>query len=149
MLSNNNEIHEKLLAIRGRYNWRLSTIQAALGISQLSKMPLITDLRRLNASIYTKALNKVDKVTPMIEPKGCFNIRMLYTVKVEKKRDELQQHLSDHGISTKVYFQPVHDPKHIHLPVTEEMSRQVLSLPVYPTMKIGEIMHVLEAIRSF
>jgi perosamine synthetase len=81
----------------------------------------------------------------------------MYTIKVNNYRDELMKHLADKGIMTKVYFSPVH-LTHFYknelryrckLPVTEERSSQVLTLPMYPTLTKEEMDYVVEEIKRF
>jgi dTDP-4-amino-4,6-dideoxygalactose transaminase len=83
----------------------------------------------------------------------------MYTLKVkgEEKRDALSAYLAEKGIMTKVYFPPVH-LTHFYknklgytckLPVTEKMSRQVLTLPMYPTLTEDEINYIADSIAAF
>jgi dTDP-4-amino-4,6-dideoxygalactose transaminase len=85
----------------------------------------------------------------------------MYTVRVEngpKTRDALQNHLSKKGITTKVYFPPVH-LSHFYrkefgfkggeLPVTERLSEQVLTLPIYATMTTDEMDYIITNVQEF
>jgi perosamine synthetase len=80
----------------------------------------------------------------------------MYTIRVDN-RDELMKHLADKGIMTKVYFSPVH-LTHFYknelgyaceLPVTEEISSQVLTLPMYPTLTKEEMVYIVEELKRF
>lgn len=148
VMTNSEKLRDKIESIREKYSWRMPTIVAALGLSQLEKLSLVIGKRRNNARIYTKAFEEIEDITPPKEPDGCFNVYFLYTVKVDKGRDELQEYLTEQGISTKVYFHPLHkDP--LKLPVTEELSRQVLTLPIYPSMTDVERNFILDNIRGW
>ena len=81
----------------------------------------------------------------------------MYTVVVNKYRDALMKHLADKGIMTKVYFSPVH-LTHFYknelgytckLPVTGELSSQVLTLPMYPALTKEEMHRMVEEIKNF
>lgn len=147
-MTNSEELRNKLEAIREKYGWRMSTITAALGLSQLKKLSLVIGKRRNNARIYSDALEKIEGITPLREPDACFNVYFLYTIKIDEGRDELKEYLTEQGISTKVFFHPLHkDP--LNLPITEELSHQVLTLPVYPSMTDAERSFILSKVRRW
>jgi dTDP-4-amino-4,6-dideoxygalactose transaminase len=83
----------------------------------------------------------------------------MYTIRVKgaEKRDALASHLTRRGIMTKVYFSPVHLTKyyqsklgyHDRLPVTEKVSREVLTLPMYPSLTGDELDVVASGIKDF
>jgi dTDP-4-amino-4,6-dideoxygalactose transaminase len=85
-----------------------------------------------------------------------YQVYQMYTIRVDN-RDELMKYLADKGIMTKVYFSPVH-LTHFYknelgytckLPVTEKISSQVLTLPMYPTLTKDEIDYIVEEIKNF
>ncbi|ACJ17190.1 Pleiotropic regulatory protein degT [Thermococcus onnurineus NA1] len=142
------------------YNWRLSTILAALGLSQLEKVDRLIELRRKNAHLLNNALRKLKGLYVLDEPEDYFAVYQLYTLRVldrNKTRDALMEYLSNRGVSTRVYFEPVHKYTvfrslgyhNVDLPVTEEISSQVLSLPMYPHMTKGEIDYIISSIKDF
>jgi perosamine synthetase len=84
----------------------------------------------------------------------------MYTVRMKdgrEARDKLATYLGERGISAKVYFYPVHSTHfyknvlkyHCKLPVTDKVSEQVLSLPIYPSMTTREIDYIVDEIKSF
>ncbi|MBO8161758.1 MAG: DegT/DnrJ/EryC1/StrS family aminotransferase [Thermosipho sp. (in: Bacteria)] len=142
------------------YNWRLSTILATLGIAQLEKVDKLIEMRRKNAKSLNKALKTINDIEVLEEPKDYFAVYQLYTIKVsegKKIRDELMAYLAKKGISTKVYFEPAHKYtifrklgySNVKLPVTEKVSSQVLSLPMYPHMTKEELDYIVTSIREF
>ncbi len=142
------------------YNWRLSTILAALGISQLRRVTTSIKMRRRNAHYLTEQLRDIDGVKPPIEPEGYFAVYQLYTIRVldgREKRDSLSEFLYENGISTKVYFEPVYNYSifkslgyvDIRLPVTEMISSQALTLPMYPDMTQEELDYIVSSIKEF
>jgi len=132
ILTNSEEIYEHLKLIRshGRlesepyfmttrtldyimlgYNWRISSITAALGLAQMEKLDKVIEMRRKNAEYMTKKLSKIDELEIPTPPSGYFHIYQMYTIKVKggrRVRDALKDHLAKKGIISKVYFEPVH-----------------------------------------
>jgi len=141
------------------YNFRMPTMVAALGISQLKKIDKIAEMRRKNAEYYTKSLEKIDGIKPPIPPDNFFHVYQMYTIQVEKElRDKLKEYLSNRGIFTKIYFDPVHLTKFYRekfgfregdLPATEEISKKVLTLPMYPMLKKEEMNYVIGTTKQF
>jgi perosamine synthetase len=182
IVTNSEETYEKLKLIRshGRqetsnyfssaeymdyvtlgYNFRMSDISAALGISQLSKVGTIIELRRKNADYLASGLSSIDGIRVPEAPAGYFHVHQMFTIEVtggSKARDDLMRYLSANGIGTKVYFYPVH-LTHFYktrfgyqggeLPITERVSSQVLSLPIFPGMSDEEMDYVIETTRKY
>lgn len=140
------------------YNFRMSNITAALGISQLQKADKLIEMRRKNAEYMTKGLQNVKQVETPSSPKSYHHVYQMYTIRVNaKNRNELMKFLADRGIMTKVYFSPVH-LTHFYrkelkyktkLPVTEEVSSRILTLPMYPTLTKEEMNYTIKEIKNF
>lgn len=143
------------------YNFRLSGISAALGIAQLKKVDKIIEMRRGNAEYMSQRLLDIEQIeTPQIL-EDYFNVYQMYAIRVKGDkdlRDELKAYLGSTGIMTKVNFYPVHltqfyREKFGHqagaLPVTETVSNQVLTLPMYPTLTKAEMDYIAEQIWDF
>jgi dTDP-4-amino-4,6-dideoxygalactose transaminase len=178
LITDSREIYEKLKLIRshGRletqdyfssteymdyvtlgYNFRMSNIVAALGIAQLKKIDKIIEMRRENAEYLATKLKDIEEIIIPNHPKEYYHVYQMFTVKVNNHRDDLMKYLAEEGIMTKVYFSPVH-LTHFYknelgyvckLPVTEQISNQVLSLPLYPTLTREEIDFIIDKIKSF
>ena len=146
-MTDSDKLREKLENIREKYSWRMPTIMAALGVSQLRILSLVIGMRRNNAQVYDSVFEEIDGVSPLKEPKGCVNVYQLYAIKVEEGRDEYQKYLAEQGIQTKVYFPSLHKPP-LKLPVTEELSRQILTLPVYPSMTEAERSYIVRNLKG-
>jgi len=181
VITNSKEIYEKLKLIRshGRvdktsyfdnpddssyellgYNWRMSTITAALGISQLNKLDKIIKMRQQNVRYISSKLSKYHQITLPNPPEGFDHIYQMYTIRLDNKktRDALHEHLSKKRIFSKVYFTPIHmmpfymqkfGNRKSSLPVTEKISEQVLTLPMYPNMTVEEKDYLIESIAEF
>ena len=179
--TNSREIYEKIKLIRshGRidkinyfnnphesnyqgigYNWRMSTITACLGITQLEKLDKIIKMRQENANFLSERLSKHSQIQV---PKGSAeytHIYQMYTIRLPNKiiRDKLHSHLLADGIFSKVYFYPIHltdfyknkfGTKSGILPVTEKIADRVLTLPIYPNMTTEEKNLLVESIDMF
>jgi perosamine synthetase len=127
-------------------NYRMPDVVAAIGVGQLDRIETLVDRRRTVARRYTERLATVDGVTPPADGAGDErHVYQLYTVRFEPwvDRDAVAAHLSAHDIASKVYFDPVHLSTYYRqehggepgtLPVTEDLSARVLSLPMHPNL---------------
>ncbi|HJH26238.1 MAG TPA: DegT/DnrJ/EryC1/StrS family aminotransferase [Methanophagales archaeon] len=143
------------------YNFRMSNIVAALGVAQLKKVDKIIEMRRKNAEYLTARLKREIKqiITPT-SPENYYHVYQMYTILIKDSkimRDNLMKYLAGKGIMTKVYFSPVH-LTHFYknelgyaceLPVTEEISRRVLTLPMYPALTKEEVDYIVEEMKRF
>ena len=121
------------------YNFRMTELQAALGLVQLDKLPDWTRKRIENASYLSERLSNV--ATPQVS-EGYLHVYHQYTVRLERDRAGALERLAAAGIGARVYYPlPVHQQPFYRrlgfedsLPVAERMSEQVLSLPVHPAL---------------
>lgn len=181
-LTNSKKIYEKLLLIRshGRidkenyfitskkseyitlgYNWRMSAINVALGLSQLKKLDKLIHLRRHNSHYLSTKLEEISEIRTPRELKNVFHTYMMYTIYVEsgrKVRNQLQEFLCKQGIQTKINFSPIHLTKFYSkkfgysknfLKNTELVSNHILTLPMFPHFKKSEMDYVVENIKKF
>lgn len=141
------------------YNWRMPSMNAALGSSQLGQIEEIIALRRQKAAKYKEALKGIDAIHYPQEGEDR-SVYQLFTIILPDKntRDGLQQHLAGEGIMSKVYFAPVHlktlyrkryGYKEGDLARTEALSGRVLSLPFHPDLTDKEIALVTNAIKAY
>lgn len=139
------------------YNFRMSSITAALGISQLRKADSLIGERIRAAGMYRKRLSElVPECSVPNPPEGYFHVHQIFPVRT-RERDGLMKHLEERGIMTKVYFPPAHLTTYhrslvetpAHLPVTFEVSEDILSLPFYPGITGSEVESVVTAVKEF
>lgn len=143
MLRSHGQSERYLHQILG-YNYRLTDLQAAIGLVQLGRLEKLTRKRIANAEYLNARLHNV--VTPVVRP-GCRHVYHQYTVRIPTNRDEVSRLLNSAGIGTGIHYPlPVHkQPLYIdlgytdHLPVAEKASREVLSLPVHPSLSDEEL----------
>ena len=141
------------------YNWRMSSMTAALGLSQFDKLDRIIQLRRRHARFYALKLKKIKEVTLPNEPKDHLHVYQLFTIQLKNNliRNELQKFLASRGIMTKIFFEPIHLSNFYKksgfgkksLPNTEKISQTVLSLPIFPGLKSEEIRHICDSTQEF
>ena len=138
-------------------NSRLDTLQAAVLLAKLSHLGAWSSKRREHAEYYSRALAGIGQVRVPVIDRANEHIFHQYTLRVER-RDELQAHLKTKSIGCAVYYPvPLHlQPCFAHLgykagrfPVSEQASREVLSLPVYPELERAQLDYVVDAIRGF
>ena len=141
------------------YNWRMSSMTAALGLSQFDKLDRIIQLRRRHAKFYVSKIKKIKEIKLPDEPKDHLHVYQLFTIQLKNNliRNELQKFLAGRGIMTKIFFEPIHlsnfykksgfDKK--SLPNTEKISQTVLSLPIFPGLKSEEIRYICDSVKEF
>ena len=138
------------------YNSRLDTLQAAILNVKLRYLDQWSNKRNEKASFYDKAFQDMDIDTPKVES---FNrhIYHQYTIAV-KKRDQFKEHLLKNQIGCSIYYPlPLHlqecyktlGYKEGDLPVSEERSQQVISLPIFPELTQEEQEFVIKTIKEF
>jgi perosamine synthetase len=140
------------------YNWRMSSMTAALGISQLSKLDKLISKRRKNAQYLSSKLNKYSKIILPFNYKNHKSIFQLFSIRVTNNlRNDLMEFLTNKGIMSKIFFEPVHFSKFysknykkkISLPITEKISQQILTLPMYPGLTKHDINFISDSIDEF
>ena len=143
------------------HNYRMSTIQAALGLSQLSKVDKSIESRRKKAEYLNNKLKRIKKLkVPLAPCDEYYPVYQMYTIRVlegKETRDRLMDFLKDKGITTRIYFDPVHEysvfkdvlNSNLSLPNTNELSGQVLTLPIYPDISIEKLDYIVDKIDEF
>ncbi|MBI5145294.1 MAG: DegT/DnrJ/EryC1/StrS family aminotransferase [Candidatus Omnitrophica bacterium] len=133
----------------------LDDIHSAIGLVQLSKLEKLNQRRRQIISIYNNAFNKIEWITLTREKPYVKSAYHLYVIRVPYEfRDRLINYLAAKGISAGVHYFPNHfyciyEPYRTYLPVTEEVYRKIITLPLYPDLKNSEINRVINAVYSF
>lgn len=145
--------------IQTGYNFRMPSMCAALGSSQLNKIRSIIDLRREIAQFYDEKLRKVSQIKTIPELPNQRCVYQLYSILVEEGcRDKLQKYLLKRGIYTKVYFYPIHLKEFYNrkynlidnfLFKTEDVSDCILSLPFSLNFSEKDQMNIINKIKKF
>ena len=144
------------------YNYRMTNIQAAIGLAQLQNIERFIQLRRQHAFLYNRLLKPLDWIKTPIEKPYAKNVYWMYGITLEGKRGQekkrLMKYLKDKGIETRDFFigmhrQPVFKKmglfKNEKYPNTDILASRGLYLPSGSGLKNHEIKTVAEAIKSF
>lgn len=170
--TNDKDIAEKARVIRDQgqtmkyfheilsYNFRMTNMAGALGTYQLKTLDEKNNKRKANAKYLTNEISKIEGlITPFIAP-GRTHVFHQFTIRVTSNfhltRDTLQKKLAESGIGTGVNYpipihkQPIYQKMgyKYYLPVAEEASEQVLSLPVHPGVSEDDLKRIVEALKN-
>ena len=140
------------------YNFRLSNLLAALGLTQLKKLDAMNRERRNIANTYTEELKDLDIDLP-IEKENCKHVYQMYAIKLKNKtaqqRDKFIQLLREKDVEASAHFTP---PVHLQsfykerfktsLPITEKLSNSVVTLPIYPYMEQNNVIKVVDSVKQ-
>jgi UDP-2-acetamido-2-deoxy-ribo-hexuluronate aminotransferase len=138
-------------------NSRLDTMQAAILLVKLKYLNEYESRRRAVADFYDKALRDIQQVKIPARAKNSSHVFHQYTLLVEK-RDELKNYLEIKGVPSMIYYPvPLHFQKAYKkdgfgegsFPVTETLSKTVISLPIHTEMKPEELEFIVEQIKIF
>jgi perosamine synthetase len=139
------------------FNYRMTNLQAAIGLAQTERLDELVEIHRVNAARYTARLSHIPGLTLPIERPWARNVYWMYGLLVEDafgiSRDVLRSRLARHGIETRTFFIPIHfQPiyyetfKGQRYPVAEDLCRRGLYLPSGATLTETEIDYVSEMI---
>lgn len=138
------------------WNSRIDTIQAAILRVKLKYLDKWNQERRNKALLYTKLLKNASVITPKLT-KGVDHVFHLYVIRT-KKRDGLAKYLEENGVSVGLHYPiPIHlqkafkylNHKKGDFPVTEQLAKEGLSLPIYPELKTEDIKFICKTINNF
>ena len=141
------------------FSYRMSGLQAALGLAQLEKIDELINVRRKNTFLYNKLLKETNGLTLPKEARWAKNVYWMYSVLVEKNfglsRDRLMECLGSKGIETRLFFIPIHQQpiyakyfKKQKFPIADDLSKKGINLPSGPMLKKEEIEYICESISS-
>ncbi|MFH0847738.1 MAG: DegT/DnrJ/EryC1/StrS family aminotransferase [Chloroflexota bacterium] len=124
------------------FNYRMTNLQAALGVAQLEKIERYIEMRRKNAADYNRRLKEIPGITLPAEREWARNVYWMYAILIQDEfgmtRDELRAKLWEKGIETRDFFIPMHYQPCFHklglfrgesYPVAEELGRRGMFLP--------------------
>ncbi len=147
---------DKHVHVAEGFNSRLDELQAAILQIKLRLLDGWNDRRRELAMLYKQELAHTPLILPDEKP-WAHHVYHLFVVR-SKQREALQEHLKAKGISTLIHYPtPIHlQPVYRHLgykegafPVAERLSKEILSLPMYPALREDEVLYTCEAIKAF
>ena len=132
---------------RLRYNYKMTDLQAALGLSQLKRLSGFIRRRRFIAQRYTEALGRFNITLPRLDP-GCIFFR--YVIRMPEDTGGWITLLSRQGITC---ARPVFKPLHEYLGLggyerTDAAWLSALSIPIYPSLSDDEIERIVGALET-
>lgn len=143
------------------YNYRMTNLQAALGVAQMKKIDEFVEVRRRCAQLYNELLSDVEGITTPPEEKWAKNVYWMYSVLIEKEfglnRDKFMEVLlQKYGIETRTFFYPIHtQPIYLEkygpsdpCPVADELSQKGVNLPSGNKLTEETIEYVVRAIKA-
>jgi len=170
LFTNSNDFAQKMRSIANhgmskRYyyqqigmNSRLDAIQAAILDVKLKYLDQYIAARQVAAAFYDRELSGIQEISIPSRVSYSSHSFHQYTIKVPGRRDDLQKYLKEKGIPAMVYYpMPLHLQEAYHylgylkgdFPVAEELSEQVLSLPMHTELTDEELNYIVASIREF
>ncbi len=166
--TNNEELYQRLLAFRAHgmykdghdwryemrelgFNYRMTDLQAALGISQLKKLDQFKARRREIVDYYNEKLNYPHLIEKDFS-NACFH---LYPVLLQN-RDEFYHKVKEKGLYLQVHYIPVHTQPYYRslgykdgdYPKAENYYRHAISLPLYPSLKDKDLSYIVDVVKE-
>ncbi len=140
------------------HNFRMPNHLAAMGYIQLKKIAKFNNARKKIANLYNSELSKISKkIRVPYVPSGFTHSYQMYTITVEAKiRNKLLNFLKKNNIEASAHFDPpLHLQKYLKkfnknkLYTTEKLSREILTLPIFPDMSKKEVNYVIKTVNKF
>lgn len=139
------------------FNYRLTSIAAAIGLCQLDRLPAWNAQRRANAHALSAQLADLPWLTVPAERPGCAHVYHQYVLKV-RDRARLQAHLQAAGVGTAIHY-PCLIPEQPYYrdlgytgalyPTAGALAQEVLSLPVHPALSADDLGTIVTSVRAF
>jgi perosamine synthetase len=143
------------------FNYRLTDIQCALGLSQLAKLKRFTRRRNDIARFYRSLLEPISHVNPLKTRTGIEHAHHLFVIRWDQSstglsRDHAFEQLRERGIGVNVHYQPVYQHPYYarrfgdqtgQCPKAEQAYGEILSLPIFPAMREGDVRRVAEQLQ--
>jgi len=170
-LTNNEELVEKMRILRDHgmnpnrrywydeigFNYRMTNLQAAVGVAQLEKLDEFIEKKRKIAKMYEEGLNELEEknlITLHPEMKWAKSVYWMYSILIEDSfgmnRDILMKELERKRIDTRPFFYPMHVlppyQNNERFPIAEEISRKGINLPSGVGLKEEEIRKIVESL---
>jgi dTDP-4-amino-4,6-dideoxygalactose transaminase len=135
------------------YRYHMSNISAAVGLVQIGRFGAMNRRKIEVARRYDEAFGDLDGVE-ILENGGYENIGLFaYMLRVRSRRNELMDYLAARGVGSGVHYIPSHlfsfyREEGLVLPVTEQVYREILSLPLFPDITDGQVEQVIRVVTS-
>lgn len=141
------------------FNYRITDLQCALGMSQLKKAEKFLAKRREIAAVYDQSFVEISSLVPLSVHPHNHHAYHLYVIQVDSnRRSEIFSHLREAGIGVNVHYIPVHlhpyyrekmKTKSGLCPKAETAYERIISLPLHPNMSDNDVSRVIESVRRY
>ncbi len=139
------------------YNYRMTNISGALGLTQLPRLETYNAMRRQYAARFTAAFQSLGWLIPPVEPPGYHHVYNQYTVRVPQERERFVRYLTANGIGHRIYYPQLvpNSPAYQRLgyggtyPVAQSLTSQVVSLPVHPALTAADVNRIIDVVTAF
>lgn len=183
VLTNNKKLYEKLIMLRSHgvtkdteklekndgpwyyeqqilgYNYRISDLQCALGLSQLKKLDSFILRRREIVQRYNRELKDIEGICLPVEKEPAVSSWHLYYIRIEEvsKRLAVYEKMKEKGIFCQIHYIPVHLQPYYRdqlgyssgdYPVAEEYYKKCISIPLYPKMSNEDVSYVVKSLKE-
>ncbi|MCW8802544.1 MAG: DegT/DnrJ/EryC1/StrS family aminotransferase [Candidatus Bathyarchaeota archaeon] len=172
--SNNQKLADKMRLIRSHgevkkytheilgYNYRMTNLNASIGVVQLKKLEKFNEKRIENAKLLSEGIDEITGLTAPYVDSDVKHVFHQYVLRVENEfsmnRDELSSYLPDRGVGVAVHYpipiykQPLYQKlgyNNVKCPNTEDACNRVLSLPVHPQVSKDDIDYIISTLHEF
>lgn len=142
------------------HNYRMPEIEAAIGFAQLLKLPHFLEARKRNAEFLLRELGDLKEFQTPLVPEGLKHAWHLFTLRLRganaAKRDKVVNRIREGRVDAQVFYpKPIHEMSYYkerfgqtRLPRTETAARQVISLPVHPSLGEKELKRIVSAVKQ-
>jgi perosamine synthetase len=138
------------------YNYRMTNLQAAIGLAQLERIDELLAIRRRNAAYYNRRLAELPGLTLPPEADWAENVYWMYSVLIGDnfglERDAVRAQLREAGIDTRPFFYPVHTLPMYNtgqlLPVAADLARRGINLPSGATLTESQIDFIADTLAT-
>ncbi|MCK5491951.1 MAG: DegT/DnrJ/EryC1/StrS family aminotransferase, partial [Candidatus Omnitrophica bacterium] len=180
VLTNNQDLYEKLVFFRSHgitrsikymketeglwyyemhnlgYNYRITDIQCALGVSQLKKLDQFIGRRKEISKMYDVAFAEINLIDYIKEKEGFDSSRHLYVILVENRKNIFNWLVAEANIMVNVHYIPVYfHPYYKRLgyerglcPVTEDYYSKAISIPMFPKLANDEVEYIIGKLKK-
>jgi dTDP-4-amino-4,6-dideoxygalactose transaminase len=129
-----------------RYNYKMTDMQAAMGITQLAKLPRFIRRRRELAEAYNSDFNSIPATLPQLEERVFYRYIMMLEKPIVK---DVMKRLEKRGIASQCPVHPLHRSLRLKgFKNAEKLMKTALSIPIYPSLTEKEFNSVVEAVKA-
>ena len=170
--TNDDELYKRMKLLKGQavspekkywhvdvgYNYRMTNMQAAIGLGQLEKIDWHIQQRERVAELYKKNLKGFEKYVKLQEePENCKSVYWMSNVilqdAVEKERDQVMKEMEEFNIEMRPVFYPMHVmppyySENGHFPVAEKLGARGISLPSHAGLGEEEVKYVCDCLKK-